>query len=483
MSDVIPHWLSKQASLAPNQIAIETEKGESITFLSLEQESKRFAKRLATLGIEKGSHVGILSANGIPMVIAIHALSYLGAVGVLLNTRLTNKELTYQMKDAEISLLLTCDKHITNGKEIMPHIYVRSFAEIEQLQEKQVILNSEIHVNDMFTIIYTSGTTGFPKGVIHTYGNHWASAIGSVLNLGLDKNDKWLAALPIFHVGGLSIFIRSVIYGIPVLLLEKFDEETVNKAIIKQGVTIVSVVTVMLQRLMKALGSKEYPAAFRCMLLGGGPAPRPLLERAKKHNIPVVQSYGMTETSSQIVTLSEHDALAKIGSAGKPLFTAQLHIHHPDHQSIGEIYVKGPMVSAGYFNNKKATGESFKAGWLATGDLGYVDKDGFLYVVDRRTDLIISGGENVYPAEVEAALLGMNEIAEVGIVGVEDGTWGQVPVAFVVKDREPISEAEIIHYAQEKLARYKVPKQVHFVSYLPRNASNKLVRRELLKWI
>lgn len=483
MSEIIPHWLTKQASLAPRQIAIETENGKSITFSELEKASKSFAKKLATLGTTEGSHVGILSTNEIPMVIAIHAISYLGAVAVLLNTRLTEEELMYQINDAEVSLIVTCEHLEVEAKQMSFPIPVKSFSEVDQLLEKKVKLHGEINLNAVFTIIYTSGTTGFPKGVLHTYGNHWSSAIGSALNLGLDAKDKWLAMLPIFHVSGLSVLMKSVIYGMPVLLFKKFDVEKVNKAIMEQGVTIVSVVTVMLQRLVTSLESDKYPRTFRCMLLGGGPAPKPLLERAKKHHIPVFQSYGMTETSSQIVTLSPKDALIKIGSAGKPLFTAQLKINNPDSDNIGEIYVKGPMVTTGYFNNELATKASLQDNWLATGDLGYVDGEGFLYVVDRRSDLIISGGENVYPAEVEAVLTGVDQIVEVGVVGVEDTTWGQVPVAFIVKNSDSITTEQILDYAQKKLATFKVPKQIYFVDQLPRNASNKLMRKELLKMI
>jgi len=481
MAEMIPHWLTKQALLAPQKIAIETETGESITFLQLEKQSKHFAKKLATLDIGEGSHVGILSANEIPMIIAIHALSYLGAVTVLLNTRLTEEELTYQIKDAKVSMIMTSQDYKSDVKKIGFHIPVKSFSMIRQLSEKQVKLRSEINLNANFSIIYTSGTTGLPKGVIHTYGNHWASAIGSALNLGLNANEKWLAMLPIFHVSGLSVFMKSVIYGMPVLLFNKFDAKKVNQAIIERGVTIVSVVTVMLQRMIEELGDSQYPETFRCMLLGGGPAPKTLLVEAKNNQIPVFQTYGMTETASQIVTLSPHEALRKIGSAGKPLFTAQLKINNPDVKGVGEIYVKGPMVTKGYFNNESATAALFDENWLVTGDLGYVDHEGFLYVMDRRSDLIISGGENIYPAEVEAVLVGMNHIKEVGVVGVDDAVWGKVPIAFVVKSSPSITAKEIMDYAKEKLATYKVPKQIYFVKQLPRNASNKLMRKELLK--
>ncbi|WP_099160038.1 o-succinylbenzoate--CoA ligase [Virgibacillus ndiopensis] len=483
MPEVIPHWLSKQANLAPDQLAIEHVNGETITFSELKDRSQRFAKRLAMLGVTKGSHVGILSTNNASMIVAIHALSYIGAVSVMLNVRLTKEELTYQLNDADVTVVLTCDsleKEVVGMDFSVP---VKTFSEIGKLEERQVELQSEIRLDDVFTIIYTSGTTGFPKGVMHTYGNHWWSAMGSALNLGIDSKDKWLATLPIFHIGGLSIFIKSVIYGMPVYLVEKFNEQVVHDAIMERGVTIVSVVTVMLKRLVELVGRNHYPDAFRCMLLGGGPAPKPLLEKAKANNIPVFQSYGMTETSSQIVTLSPTDALKKLGSAGKPLFPAQLKIERTKDDPVGEIFVKGPMVANGYFNKEVATTNAFQHGWLATGDLGYLDDDGFLYVVDRRKDLIISGGENIYPTEIESVLSGLEQLSEVGVVGKDDETWGQVPVAFVVAKDNMITGNDVITYARDYLAKYKIPKQVYFVDRLPRNASNKLVRNELVKWM
>lgn len=482
MPETIPHWLSKQADLAPNQIAIENETGEVITFLELKEKSQLFAKQLANFGVTKEAKIGIRSTNNASMIIAIHALSYLGAVSVMLNTRLTKEELSYQINDAEVSMILTCDLLEQSTKQMTFPVTVKTFTEIEQLYEKDVVLHTEINLDAVFTIIYTSGTTGFPKGVIHTYGNHWWSAIGSALNLGLNENDKWLAVLPFFHIGGLSIFIKSVIYGMPVYLVEKFDENSVHEAIMSKGVTIVSVVTVMLQRLVNLTDREQYPETFRCMLLGGGSAPRPLLVKAKERGIPVFQSYGMTETASQIVTLSPKNALEKIGSAGKALFPAQLRISQKTDDPVGEIHVKGPMVTKGYFKNGPATNKSIESGWLATGDLGYLDEEGFLYVVDRRNDLIISGGENIYPSEIESVLSGMTEIKEVGVTGMNDETWGQVPVAFIVLN-EAISTVDILAYAEKHLAKYKLPKQIHFVDELPRNASNKLVRKRLAEWI
>ncbi|GGJ99673.1 2-succinylbenzoate--CoA ligase [Lentibacillus kapialis] len=473
MTEIIPHWLTKQADLAPEQTAIELTNGTTYTFLELKEKSQSFARKLQTLGVRKSAKIGILSTNHIDMVIAIHALSYLGAVGVMLNVRLTEKELNYQLNDAGVELVLTQDN------EKMLDSKIASFSDVWNLHGTQSELSSEIHLNEIFTIIYTSGTTGFPKGVMHTYGNHWWSAVGSMLNLGLSKHDKWLAALPMFHVSGLSILLRSVIYGIPVFMLEKYDKHQFHEALMKKGVTIASVVTMMLRDLISQLGDDRYPETLRCLLLGGGPAPESLLEKAKDYQIPVFQSYGMTETSSQIVTLSPGKALEKIGSSGKPLFPAQLKINAPKAQ-IGEIYVKGPMVTKGYFNNADETRKSLEDGWLATGDLGYTDAEGFLYIVDRRKDLIISGGENIYPSEIEKTLSAMEGIRDIGVIGKANGTWGQIPVAFVAVEHSTVLTADnILTFAEKHLAKYKVPKEIYFLNQLPRNASNKLVRHQL----
>ncbi|MEK0398804.1 o-succinylbenzoate--CoA ligase [Tetragenococcus halophilus] len=360
----------------------------------------------------------------------------------------------------------------------------KSFSELQRLPEKEVPLQNELVLNDPFTIIYTSGTTGFPKGVVHTYGNHWWSAIGSALNLGISPQDKWLTVLPLFHVSGLSTLFKSVIYGMPIYLMTSFEPEKVHEALMKNHITMISVVTVMLQRLLEQMATERYPEQLRCVLLGGGPAPKPVLEQARKKEVPVFQSYGLTETSSQIVTLSPQDALRKIGSAGKPLVPAQLKIHDPSTRGVGEIYVKGPMVTKGYFNNPTADQKAFQTDWLKTGDLGYLDEEGFLYVVDRRNDLIISGGENIYPSEIESVVSELTGVQEVGVTNRSDDQWGEVPVAFIVKDTQNVLDEEMVQtYLKSRLASYKVPKKIYFVEQLPRNASNKLMRYKLKEWL
>ncbi|MBC6971283.1 o-succinylbenzoate--CoA ligase [Bacillus sp. Xin] len=473
--ETMPNWLMQRAFLTPERIAIET-KEERMSFAKLHEKVLSVCEHFSYLQVEKGQKVAVLMKNGTEMITVVHALSYIGAVAVLLNTRLSREELLWQMEDAEVVCLITDREFET---EQVP-VYI--FEEVMHGPKKTAVVQEEFSLEEVMTIIYTSGTTGKPKGVILTYGNHWESAVGSSLNLGLRDDDCWLACMPMFHVGGLSLLMKNVMYGMRVLLVPKYDPDFIHEAIKTQGVTIISVVSKMLMDLLERLGEETYPNSLRCMLLGGGPAPRPLLETCVAKGIPVYQTYGMTETSSQICTLSADYMLKKVGSAGKPLFPCQLRIEKDGRvmppNVEGEIVVKGPNVTRGYFKREDATRETIANGWLHTGDLGYLDEEGFLYVLDRRSDLIISGGENIYPAQIEEVLLAHPAVGEAGVVGKADEKWGQVPAAFIVKAGH-VTEEEIIRFCEEKLAKYKVPKEVHFLSELPRNASKKLLRREL----
>ncbi|PWU68115.1 o-succinylbenzoate--CoA ligase [Gracilibacillus dipsosauri] len=484
MSEVMEHWLDKRVALSPDALAIETPEGEQWTFFRLQQEAKLFAKKLANVAC-KQKHIGILSGNSVEMVVAFLACTYIQAPVVFLNTRLTEKEIEKQCQAADVDLLLTSTYYRSKAKQLSTTSY--TFNQIRELETMSISLPSSIKMEGLCSMMFTSGTTGTAKAVMHRYKNHWASAVASALNLGLLSTDKWLACLPLFHIGGLSIILKGIIYGMPVYLLERFDEQIVHQAIIDKGVSIVSVVSVTCMRLLQLLGKQRYPKNFRCMLLGGGPAPQPLLEKARALDVPIVQTFGMTETSSQIATLNEHDALRKIGSAGHALFSASLEIRKNGKQAavneIGEIVVRGPMVTDGYYKREEANLASFQEGWFLTGDLGYQDEEGFLYVVDRRSDLIISGGENIYPAEIEDCLLSMPTIAEAGVVGIPDPVWGEVPVAFVVKRDGALTQDDIVKHCRSRLARFKIPKQIFFTDVLPRNATNKLQRHQLKKWI
>lgn len=489
-SEIMPNWLKKRAALSPDRIAVMS-KTQAWTFAELNTRAEKTARRLKGLGIESGQTVAFLMQNGLSVAEVVHALHGVGAVMVPLNIRLTARELVWQLRDSRAVYLIYDEANAHRVAEIteeLPGLPMISYHALGSLQEGNGQLNMSFDLDDLHSIIYTSGTTGNPKGVMLTYGNHWWNAVGSSLNLGLHENDRWLVCVPLFHVSGLSILMRSVIYGMTAVIHETFDPKEANRAIQEDGVTMMSVVSAMLAQMVDVLDSGGYPDEFRCMLLGGGPAPKPLLERCKDKGVPVFQTYGLSETASQIATLAPENMLNKLGSAGKPLFPSELKIEQNGKTAlpgeVGEIVVRGPNVTKGYLNRKEATSEAIRDGWLYTGDLGYVDKDGFLYVLDRRKDLIISGGENVYPAEVEAVLLAHPAVEDAGVTGVPDEKWGQVPVAFIkIKNGETFDEDNVIGFCGTRLARYKVPRVIYPVRELPRNASRKLLRRKLTELI
>jgi O-succinylbenzoic acid--CoA ligase len=476
---ILPEWLRHRARLTPNRLALLCGV-ERYTFAELDRAVDATAGALAAAGVRRGDRVALLLRNGVPFVRLVHAAPRLGVELVLLNTRLTAPELQFQLEDSGATLLV----HDAPDAELARALPTRRL-DVADLAEHSS-LDSRVEAIDLTatqSIIYTSGTTGRPKGAILTYGNHWWSAVGSALNLGHREDDRWLAVLPLFHVGGLAILLRSVVYGICAEVHEAFDPARVNAAI-DDGATIISVVSAMLARVLDARGERPCPPTLRCMLLGGGPAPRPLLERCAEHGIPVVQTYGLTEAASQVATLAPGDALRKLGSAGKPLMPTDLRIdaggRPAEADEVGEILVRGPTVTPGYVNRPDATARSLSDGWLRTGDLGYLDTEGYLYVVDRRDDLIISGGENVYPAEVEAALLAHPAVAEAGVAGVPDAAWGQVALAVVaLRDGATLEPEALRAFCRTRLASYKVPARVRVVDTLPRNAAGKLLRRDL----
>ncbi len=463
------NWLLKQAATQPNQIAID-DGNERLSFAELKKQVEVLVGKIDRLN--PGSRVGLLATNTLMSYKLALAIMCSGRTIVWLNWRLAGEELERQIKDSGLQLCLVENSLWRSGMTNPFKSYSAFLITSADPGELIPVFKS----NWVASIMYTSGTTGKPKGVLQTFGNHFYSAVSSALNLGLSSADKWLCVAPIFHISGFSIIMRGLIYGMTVRLVEKFRAEEIERILANETVTIMSVVPFMLKKLIQQQNktNTHYNSAFRCMLLGGGTIDRETLEICLQRSIPVVQCYGMTETCSQIVALRSADALLKLGSVGQPLFSTQLKL-----SKDGEILLKTPALTPGYLNLPDKLPSKMIDGWYRTGDIGHLDKEGYLYIDGRADEMLISGGENIFPQEVEQVYQRYPQINEVAVVGQTDPVWGQVPVAFVVSDRR-LSTTKLMNYGYEHLARYKVPQHYIFVSELPKNASGK-IRRFMLR--
>jgi len=476
----MPDWLRRRAEENASSLAL-TIGAERLTFGDLDSAANRAARRLAGLGVGAETRVALLLPNGVPFVILTHALARLGAVMVPLNTRLTPAELAWQVEDSRAVVLFYDEAAHVSQSSLHAHTSLRpiTVAALGAAPEMDAPLRSHIDLSAVQGIIYTSATTGRPKGVLLTLGNHWWNAIGSALRLGVQRGDAWLGVLPLYHVGGLAILWRSVISGTPVHLHATFDPTAVNREIDRGEVTLVSVVATMLQRILDERGSRPMPPTFRCFLLGGGPAHRSLLERCVQGGVPVAATYGLTEAASQVATLAPEEFSRKLGSAGTALHPIELRVDASPGE-VGEILVRGPTVMQGYARRPEESARVLRGGWLHTADLGYLDAEGYLYVVERGEDLIISGGENVYPSEVESVLRGHPAIADAGVVALPDAEWGQVVGAAVrLRPGARLTEDDVRAFCGGRIAGFKIPKRVWFVDDLPRSSGGKLLRRAL----
>jgi len=433
-------WLALRARTHGRCPAIVVDDLET-TYAQLETAATATARRLLALGVCAGDRVATTLAPSLAFATLLHALPRLGAVLVPLNTRLTAGERRWQVADCAASLVLD---------------------ELPGGDQADLALRTRREPTEPHCVIYSSGTSGRPRAVVLTHANHSASAIAFAWSLGVDPKDRWLCVLPVFHVGGLAILIRSAIYGTAAVLEESFDEHAVARALGSAEITLVSLVPTMLRRLVAA-GLRAAPG-LRAALIGGAPVPVDLLEWAATHDFPATPTYGMTEAASAIAICPAGAALARRGVAGRPVLGAQIRI-----SSGGEILVRGPMVA------RAALGPD---GWLHTRDRGRLDRDGYLWVEGRLGETIISGGENVAPAEVEQALLAHPAVRDAAVVGRPDRQWGERVTAYVVLG-EDATEDELIRHCRSRLAAYKTPKAICRIAEIPRNAAGKILRSQL----
>jgi o-succinylbenzoate---CoA ligase len=431
----VPAWLPRAAAVAPDRPALVTA-GGTLSYAQLLERAQLIAATLAREGVGPADAVGLALPPGRAFVETFHGCWLLGAVPVPLDPRLGEDERAAQARGTALVVDAPLDPRATPGLDL-PRTH---------------------DLDAVAAVAHTSGTSGQPRRVELTYGNWLWSALGSALALGLDPGERWLCALPLAHVGGLSIVVRSAIYSTTAVIHERFDADGVAAAL--PDCTLVSLVPTMLARVLESVSPS--PDRLRCALIGGGPLPPALAERGRAAGVPLAQTYGLTEACSQVTT----SAIGEPSTAGSPLFCTSVSTA-PD----GEILVAGPTVAPA------AAGPD---GLLRTGDLGELDDRGRLRVTGRRAETIVTGGENVAPAEVERVLEEHPAVAEAAVHGRPDPEWGEAVVATVVlRDGMRVDAAELRAHCRAALAGFKVPKAIDFAGSLPRTASGKL-RRDAL---
>jgi o-succinylbenzoate---CoA ligase len=486
-------WLQQRARNSPDHIGL-VYADQAWDYRAMSIQVDCLAKQLAAAGVSAGKHVAALMPNCPEAVFLVHALARLGAVLVPLNLRQTPTELAWQADQANCDYLAYTLQTQPAAAQIeapgLTHLELDELTSLPgdlpvQEEEASQLLSDGWNPDQVQAIVFTSGTTGKPKGAQLTFGNHFYSAVASAFRLGVIPQDRWLATLPLFHVGGLAIIFRCCLYGIPLILQDGFDPKEVLRAISDQNITLVSLVPTTLHRLLELPGASSILARLRCILLGGAAAPQPLLERSLAAGLNLALTYGMTETASQIATAAPAETRRKPGSVGKPLLFCQVRILSESGEAlpngqVGQIAVSGPTLMAGYYGQEGGLEQSRSHQELLTGDLGYLDEEDDLWVTQRRVDLIVSGGENVYPAEVEAVLLSHPQVDSACVVGVEHREWGQQVAAAIVKQPNArLTEDDLIAFCRQQLAGYKVPRRVIFLERLPQTETGKIIRQQV----
>jgi O-succinylbenzoic acid--CoA ligase len=470
------HWLFAQAEVTPHAPALVTAT-EQFTYDQLATLVREDMGRLATWGIKTGDVVGVYAPNTSAYVRLIHALIGIGAVLVPLNIRLTPDELDYQIQRVSMSFLLMDDNLSAPAS---PSTATLTWSQFEALSPAPIITPPTIALDKIGVMMFTSGTSGKPKAVCLTVSNLVYSARASQARLQTATDDRWLCVLPLYHVGGLSIVLRCALDGMCITLLPRFDADAVHEALIQQPITLISLVPTMLYRLLEG-DVTQWRKSLRLILLGGAAADMTLLRRCASLGLPIATTYGLTEASSQVCTTTPNIAQRKPASVGKALDFIGIRVVDEHGQNcpvgdIGEVVVSGKTVMQGYFDDESATAKAIRDGLLYTGDMGYLDADGDLWLVQRRSDLIVTGGENVYPAEIEAVLRELDGVRDVAVVGIPDPEWGQKVACLLVGDIDIIDIKEAEAFLREKLAGYKVPRHWKFADALPLNATGKIDR-------
>ena len=499
----IGSWASRRAFLSADRIAL-IDADRRITYAEFDRRTDQFARALRELGVRQGDRVAVLMVNCAAFLETMFAAAKLGAAFVPINFRLGPPEVSYVLADSGANVFVWSGQLsplaraalAPEGVRVGARVVVGGETSDGEADFEQVVSSGEpralgINVagSDVACLMYTSGTTGRPKGAMLTHDN----LLWHVINVlstgrGLRETDRTVTVASMFHIGGLGVHTLPLLYiGGTNTILPVFDPENVLATMARERVTVQFLVPVMWAALLAVPGFDNYDlSALALAVTGGAPCPLPVLEYFHGKSMPFQESFGMTEIAGGSILDADH-VKEKAGSIGRPYFHLRARIVDEKDLDVpagevGELVVYGPNVFAGYWGLPEATAEAFRGGWFHTGDMGRMDAEGFITLVDRKKDMIISGGENVYPIEVEQVLYRHPAVREVAVVGVPHARWGETPIAVVaLKDGAQVTGEDLIGYARERLAHYKCPTRVEYVEELPRTASGKVLKTTLRK--
>lgn len=492
-------WLQKWAEYTPNRLFLrEYDRSIDWTYSDFNHRTDAFAQYLIdTHNIKKDDRIAVYSKNRSEFVLIFLACIKIGALIVPLNYRLTPRELDVLIKDADPTLFIYESDFRKNIADIrvlsntIDKIAIETITHYltNTLPTNSISIVNQISEEDLVMILYTAGTTGLPKGAMISHRMLFWNSINTSLRLNLNSADHTQSYAPFFHTGGWNVLFTPFLHhGASQTLLSKFDPDLILQLMEKEKTTLFFGVPTMLQLMADSpYFDKVDLSSVRYAIVGGAPMPIPLINIWHEKGIYIRQGYGLTEVGPNCFSLHHDDAIRKKGSIGFPNFYIDTKIVNNagkecQPNEVGELWLKSPVVTPGYWNKPKETKAAITNGWFHTGDMVRADEEDYVYVVDRKKNMFISGGENVYPAEVEAFIVTHTKIKEVAIIGVPHERWGEVGHAFIVQKNNPkLTDIEILNFCKGQLAKYKIPKYISFLTELPRNEAGKINRMELIK--
>ena len=503
MQTNIGSLLTKRTLLNPdNEALFDVALGRRFSYAELNAETNKVAHALEGV-VSRGDRVALLLMNSVEFITTFFAIAKIGAVVVPLNWRLVPDELEFILKDSGSKVLVYGEEFLAGVSELQSRGDRTDVSTWVQVGTGQAVPGfaqefgaftgghstdePEVggHGADMLYIMYTSGTTGLPKGVMHTHDTQMAALYTLNATADYRVGDRYMNPMPMFHVGALTPAIVTVYRGLAHILMRAFDPVKCWEIVKSERINNALLVPAMLNAMRATLDPAVHDySSVRWFLSGAAPVPKSLIESYAGIGIDIHQVYGLTETCGPACLTTPEDALRKAGSTGKAFFHTDVLIARPDGTRCdvgegGEVLIRGGHIMTGYWNRPDATAEAIRDGWFHSGDVAVYDDEGFIYIQDRIKDMIISGGENVYPAEIENVILSNPAVADVAVIGVPSEKWGETPLACVVKKEASLEEKDVIAWCDGRLARFKMPTVVRFVDVIPRNASGKALKRDL----